>query len=228
MKITEKRTGENARTYANRMIMNNIVNLELPPGAGLSENELSIQLNLSRTPVREALIEMARIGLVEIIPKKGSFVTKIDYDFIEEARFMRLSLENSVMSLACKEGISSEALGRLEENLEQQRKTALVLEDAILMELDNAFHQMLFDSVNKVRIYRVLQSQMVHFDRFRILSLKTLKAAKASITVNDHENILYALRKRDCELAEMVMTRHLTRHQVEKKDLIDIYPDYFL
>ena len=69
MKITMKKTDENARTYANRMILDNIINLELPPGTGLSENELSIQLNLSRTPVREALIEMSRIGLVEIIPK---------------------------------------------------------------------------------------------------------------------------------------------------------------
>ena len=52
MKITEKRAGENARIYANRMILDNIVNLELPPGVGLSENELSVQLKLSRTPVR--------------------------------------------------------------------------------------------------------------------------------------------------------------------------------
>lgn len=228
MKITEKRAGENARTYANRMILDNIIHLELPPGIGLSENELSIQLNLSRTPVREALIEMSRIGLVEIIPKKGSFVTKIDYDFIEEARFMRLSLENSVIELACKEGISARALNELGENLEQQKRVALFLEDVELMELDNSFHRMLFDSVNKGRVYAVLQVQMVHFDRLRILSLRTLKAVKAGITVNDHENILYALKKRDCELAQMVMTRHLTRHQVEKKDLIDLFPDYFL
>ena len=53
-------------------------------------------------------------------------------------------------------------------------------------------------------MYAVLQSQMVHFDRLRNLSLRTLKV-KAGITVNDHENILYALKKRDCELAEMVM-----------------------
>ena len=227
MKITEKRAGENARTYANRMILENIVDLELPPGVGLSENELSIQLNLSRTPVREALIEMSRIGMVEIIPKKGSFVTRIDYDFIEEARFMRMSLENSVLDLACREGISAGALSKLEENLEEQKKVAQPLEDVALMDLDNAFHRLLFDSVNKGRVYAVLQSQMVHFDRLRNLSLRTLKV-KAGITVNDHENILYALKKRDCELAEMVMTRHLTRHQVEKKDLCALYPDYFL
>ena len=221
MKITEKRAGENARIYANRMILDNIVNLELPPGVGLSENELSVQLKLSRTPVREALIEMGRIGMVEIIPKKGSFVTRIDYDFIEEARFMRMSLENSVMDLACREGISAGALSKLEENLERQKKVAQPLEDVALMDLDNAFHRLLFDSVNKGRVYAVLQSQMVHFDRLRNLSLRTFK-------VNDHENILYALKKRDCELAEMVMTRHLTRHQVEKKDLCALYPDYFL
>ncbi len=228
MKISGKKTGENARMYAKRMILDNIVNLELPPGTGLSENELSIQLNLSRTPVREALIEMHRIGLVEIIPKKGSFVTKIDYDLIEETRFMRLAMENAIMQLACKEGVPQEDLRQLKENLEQQKKYAQPMDDAILMELDIAFHGLLFNSVKKNRIYAFLQSQMVHFDRLRILSLKTLKAAKAGITVNDHENILYALERRDWELAEMVMTRHLTRHQVEKKDLVGLYPDYFL
>ena len=146
MKITEKRAGENARTYANRMILENIVNL----------------------------------------------------------------------------GISAGALSKLEENLERQKKVAQPLEDVALMDLDNAFHRLLFDSVNKGRVYAVLQSQMVHFDRLRNLSLRTLKV-KAGITVNDHENILYALKKRDCELAEMVMPRHLTRHQVEKKDLCALY-----
>ena len=132
------------------------------------------------------------------------------------------------MQLACKEGVPQADLRQLKENLELQKKYAQPMDDAILMELDIAFHGLLFNSVKKNRIYAFLQSQMVHFDRLRILSLKTLKAAKAGITVNDHENILYALERRDWELAEMVMTRHLTRHQVEKKDLVGLYPDYFL
>jgi DNA-binding GntR family transcriptional regulator len=45
--------------------------------------------------------------------------------------------------------------------------------------------------------------------------------------LNDHENILYALKKKDAELAELVMTQHLTRHRVEREELSRRYPEYF-
>ena len=98
MTILEKERSENARSYAVRVLLYNIVHLELTPGSSVSENELSSALSLSRTPVREALIELNRIGLVEIIPQKGSYVSKIDYDIVEESRFLRLVMENAVFT----------------------------------------------------------------------------------------------------------------------------------
>ncbi len=229
MRLSEKKTDENARMYASRVILDNIINLELPPGSGLSENELSGLLNLSRTPVREALIEMRRMGLVEIIPQKGSFVTKIDYELIEEAKFMRLALENAVLRLGCEQGVSEHILNQLKENLEQQSMYTLSEEAySTVIGLDNSFHRLLFEAVDKIRTYELLQTQMVHFDRLRTLAYKALKGEKNSVTLKDHENILYALIRRDYELGEMVMARHLTRHQVEKKELDSLYPEYFL
>ena len=73
-------------------------------------------LNLSRTPVREALIELSKVGLVEIQPQRGSYIAKIDYELIEESRFMRLVLENAVLKLAC-ESISQEYMDKLKEYL---------------------------------------------------------------------------------------------------------------
>lgn len=73
-------------------------------------------LHLSRTPVREALIELSKVGLVEIQPQRGSYIAKIDYELIEESRFMRLVLENAVLKLAC-EGISQEYMDKLKEYL---------------------------------------------------------------------------------------------------------------
>ena len=61
MIILEKKRSENARTYAIRVLLYNIVHLELPPGSAVSGNELSAILSISRTPVREALIELNRI-----------------------------------------------------------------------------------------------------------------------------------------------------------------------
>ena len=212
MKVLDRLSAENARTYALRVLQYNIINLELVPGSTVSENELSAILNLSRTPVREALIELSKVGLVEIQPQRGSYIAKIDYELIEESRFMRLVLENAVLKLACEDL-------RMEDNILKKENAER------LFELDNEFHKLLFHSVDKARTYEIIRSQMVHFDRLRALSLKTVKPDK---TVEDHENILYAIERRDAELAEMLMTRHLTRHRVEKSELLKAYPEYFV
>lgn len=224
MKLLDKLPVENARTYALRVILHNIINLELVPGSAVSENELSSVLNLSRTPVREALIELSKMGLVEIVPQKGSYVSKIDYDLVEESRFMRLVLENSILKLAC-ESISEEFVESLEENLNFQKKYLERADSTKLFELDDEFHKLIFQSVNKTWTYQIVHSQMVHFDRLRALSLKSIKDVK---TVGDHENIFYAIKRHDAELAEMLMTKHLTRHRIEKSELLKMYPNYFV
>ncbi|MFR6216027.1 MAG: GntR family transcriptional regulator [Enterocloster bolteae] len=73
-------------------------------------------LHLSRTPVREALIELNKVGLVEIQSERESCIAKIDYELIGESRFMRLMLENAVLKLAC-ESISQEYMDKLKEYL---------------------------------------------------------------------------------------------------------------
>ena len=182
-------------------------------------------MNLSRTPVREALIELSRMDLVEILPQRGSYISKIDYGLIEESRFMRLVLEIAVLKLICEQGISDSCMEQLKENLAAEKKHANSEDLAIQLDLDNKFHQLLFMSVGKSRTFDIIYSQMVHFDRLRILSLKSWKDDR---NIKDHENILYAISQRDSELAEMLITRHLTRFQVERAELDKRYPDYFV
>ena len=69
-----------------------------------------------------------------------------------------------------------------------------------------------------------IEEQMVHFDRFRALAAKT---GQATSTIPDHEDILYALKRKDVEMAEMLMARHLTRYQTEKNEIMKQYPEYF-
>ena len=210
MELLDRQPSENARSYALRVLLHNIITLELAPGSAVSENELSQILKLSRTPVREALIELSKMGLVDIQPQRGSYIAKIDYELVEESRFMRLVLENAVLALVC-EGISPEHEEMLRANMEEETRHLEAGDYTRLFELDTDFHRLLFTSVGKARTYSIIHSQMVHFDRLRALSLKSLKPDKI---VEDHENILYAIGRRDSELAEMLMTRHLTRHRL--------------
>lgn len=225
MELLERLPEENARTYAVRVLLDNIIRLELAPGSAVSENELSVWMNLSRTPVREALIELSKLGLVEILPKKGSYITKIDYDLVEESRFMRLTLEVAVLKLVCESGLPPAYEQRLKDNILRYKQAMNGDHYAVLMELDNEFHRLIFEAANKLRTYEVVHKQMIHFDRLRALSLQTSLNSK---TLNDHENILYAIEKGDAELAELVMTQHLARHRVEREELHERYPDYFV
>lgn len=225
MELLERLPGENARTYAVRVLLDNIIRLKLAPGSAVSENELSVWMNLSRTPVREALIELSKLGLVEILPKKGSYITKIDYDLVEESRFMRLTLEVAVLKLVCESGLPPAYEQRLKDNILRYKQAMNGDYYAVLMELDNEFHRLIFEAAGKLRTYDVVHQQMIHFDRLRALSLQTSLSGK---TLNDHENILYAIEKGDAELAELVMTQHLARHRVEREELQKRYPDYFV
>ncbi len=228
MKELSKIKGENVRDYAYRTILHNIVTLELPPGSMVSENDLSEQLNVSRTPVREALLEMRRMGLVESFPQKGSYVTKIDYKLIDDANFIRLSLEIAIVRLACRQGISTRYVRKLRDNIESQRQHMNVNGSHFFMlELDNVFHRLLFEAVGKMHAYEFMQGQIAHFDRLRNLEFQILQTEKNTRTVMDHENILYTIEKRDEELAEMVMTRHLSRHLYEKEELGRVCSEYF-
>lgn len=225
MNILPKLPRENARSYAIRVLMYNIQTLQLPPGSSISENELSAALSLSRTPIREALIELSRMDLVEIIPQRGSYVTKISYERIEESKFLRQVVEVAVLKLACQQGIAPDGLKALEENLEAQRQCAQREEFENFLHLDDEFHRLIFQAVNKERTYHVVKHEMLQFDRLRIISTTS---GMSRHTIQDHEDILYALGRRDAEMAEMLMIRHLTRYSLEKDDLRQIHPEYFV
>lgn len=70
-----------------------IITIQLYPGQRLSEKEVAEALMASKTPVREAMIRLQSVGLVSIVPKRGTFVTPIQIDRYVEACFIRLQLE---------------------------------------------------------------------------------------------------------------------------------------
>ena len=102
MKNIEKFSKESNRDYALRVIRENIINLQLQPGSMISEQDIADELHLSRTPVHEALQELARTKIIEILPQRGSLVSLIDMELVEEAVFIRSTIEVAVVELACR------------------------------------------------------------------------------------------------------------------------------
>lgn len=223
MRLTERFAKETGREYALRMLKENIIHLDLIPGTMLSENELAQEMGLSRTPVREALIELSKSKVVEIYPQKGSALALIDYSLVEEARFMRSVLECAVVELDC-EVVAPEALEELEANIRLQEFYLENRSSEKLLELDDQFHRMLFRMAGKSQIYALMDSITIHFDRVRSMSLATVKELK---TVSDHRAILDAVKEQNGIKARQLMEAHLSRYKIDEEALRREYPDYF-
>lgn len=224
MNISQQLTKESAREYAIRILKENIISMELAPGSMLSENEISSRLGLSRTPVREALIELGKVHIVEIFPQKGSRIKLIDYNLVEESYFLRMVLETAVVKILC-ETDGCVNIDALEENLKLQEFYFNDNRTDKLLELDNMFHRELFTLANKQLCYQwLIDGMTIHLDRVRILSLQTVKDIKI---VSDHKAILQAIKERNCTDAVEKMTAHLARYKIDEKEIRIKYPDFF-
>lgn len=223
LEVLEKARQETAREYVIRVIQYNIENLNLKPGQLVSENEIAQKLGVSRTPVREAFIELSRTGVVEIFPQKGTGISLIDMEVVEETRFLRCALEKAVVQLVC-ELWSEEDMVALEENLQLQHACVSRKDYKRLMQLDNEFHRLLFKACNKEMTYSLIQSVMTQFNRMRLLNLAEMDMQR---TVDDHRAILEAIKDRDQEAAQFAMERHLSRIIFDKNYLMELHPEYF-
>jgi DNA-binding GntR family transcriptional regulator len=223
MHILERTNKETAREYSYRVIKSNIISLELAPGSMVSENELAEKMGISRTPVREALIELSKLKIVEIFPQKGSFISLIDSLLVEEARYIRLVLEKSMVEIVCDIALEQDFI-MLEENIRLQELHLEYNSKEKLLQLDNEFHELLFRICNKNFTYHLLSGMMTHFDRVRSLSLQVIKDSK---TIADHRNLLDALRNRDKKIATDIIAKHLSRYTIDEAELKRQYPNYF-
>ena len=224
MLVLNRLSGEGAREYVLRVLKKNIIECALKPGQMLSENALTEELNVSRTPVREALVELSKIDLIEVLPKRGSRVTKINYALVEESNFARKVLEKAIVEICC-DLEKPQDFFRLEENLKLQKRFLYMSNQSRLLELDDEFHQLLFQMAKKSHVYDYLEDIRIPFDRIRYLSLLVIFDLQ---TVNDHIEILNAIRQRNKKEALAVMDKHLSRYLYDKAVIMERYPDYII
>ena len=96
-----QQTSDSAAQQIEQALRRAIVTLELPPGMRLSENEVALRYGVSRQPAREALIALAKIGLVRVLPQSGTVVVKLSIRQMMQVRFTREALETAIVRRAC-------------------------------------------------------------------------------------------------------------------------------
>ncbi|MFV0504752.1 MAG: GntR family transcriptional regulator [Lachnospirales bacterium] len=221
LEITPRDVNETARQYAFRILRHNILYLKLAPGQLISEVEISKQLNMSRTPIREALKDLEKSNIVNIEPQRGTFVSKINKQLVSNACFIRLTIEHAIIALAC-EGISKDYINLLEENLFMGSYYVSKGEIGKWFLQDDEFHNLIFKACGKEQVYQLFGDVMIHFNRVRIMNLKEVNM---TIAHNEHIVLLDAIKARDEKLALATLDKHLT-YCVEHCNVGDDIDDY--
>jgi len=224
IELLEKNSYETIKNYTYRVLRGNIIDLNLKPGESISENEIANNLNVSRTPVREAFSLLVSEQLLEIYPQKGTQVSYIDLKRVEDARFMRLKLEQAVIELAC-EDFPENYLFDLESNINQQQFCILKKNYTAAFNLDNSFHELIFKGCKKERIFNAIHFMNGDFDRIRALNLMT--SMNMDVVVSQHKEIIDSIKAKDSELGIKIVGKHLSKVNDDKMILLREYPKYF-
>lgn len=167
----------------------------IPPRTSLSEAAIASTVNVSRTPVREALAQLADEQLVMIYRQVGTVVAPIKASLIEEGRFVRSTLEcANHVQLALT--ITPEQLTEFGNLVELQRQAIAKADAPLFFELDEKMHRRLFEFAGRGHIWAMLEPMKRHFNRVRWLLLDHV-SGHADRALKEHEQILAQMAARD-------------------------------
>lgn len=208
----------------------NIINNTLKPGTIFSENGLATLFNVSRHPVREALMMLGQENLVFIAPQRGSVVQKISIANLRQVCFIRTSIECSSIDNAL--NINVKTYGKLLEDLKKniEKQKAVLLKDSnqdvIFLEEDNCFHELLCNFSQCPMTWSVIQSIKGQLDRIRFLSMQ--ESSTIEQLIHEHEEIYDALQKHDFNEAKRLLKTHLFEVMQTHIAIKEHYGEWFL
>jgi DNA-binding GntR family transcriptional regulator len=182
-----------------------IVSLELPPGAIVDERELRTRLEIGRTPVREALQRLARENLVEVHPRRGIFVSRVEVGDLAALSEVRETLESVAAGLAA-ERRSEDDLTMIAELLDELAAGGAMGERE-LIELDQRLHRHVWRCAHNDFLETTLDGYYVLTLRIWFMALD--RVARLDESVREHRRLLEAIRDGEARPAAEAMRRHI-------------------
>lgn len=195
----------------------------------LKEVTIGEELGVSRTPVREAFRQLELEGLIQIIPNKGAYVTGITEKDVKDIYMIRSLLEGLCARWAT-DHITKEQLEEMEENVYLARFHAEKGHMEQLAQLDNRFHEIMYEACNSKMLEHQLKDFHEYVLRVRRKTLADLNRGTASN--EEHEKIMLAIKAGDKDSAEKLAHMHMINayenmvknglHEVYQKENVDV------
>lgn len=225
LRPAEERSAGSVATRTYDVLLDQVLTFRLKPYDLVSEKAMAEALGVSRTPVREALARLARVGLIDIYPQRGSVVAPLRLVDLEKSQFLREALEVGLMLRALESPDRMALVQRLRNELAVQETFAAISDDRRFYKSDEALHQHIASHAGFPGIWADIMNAKLHMDRFRYLTFPRID--NMSIVLGQHRAIVDAIEAGDKAAAEEAMRTHLRRvfsvvHVVQER-----FPEYF-
>jgi DNA-binding GntR family transcriptional regulator len=192
-----------------------ILSCELPPGAEIREAELATRLQVSKSPVRDALMRLEREGLVITMPRQGYRVAPISLTDVQDMFHLRAALER-----ACMERIVRQASDGQLATLEPFRRFDPELWQGGFVEYNKTFHRTLAELATNIRMRDQLGDLIDQMERAVRVSVSNAKKGNPDSLVEEHCHIIDALQERKLKRAERLAEHHISAAAKRVNDAI--------
>jgi DNA-binding GntR family transcriptional regulator len=214
--VSEKGRGGSARGLladrAYRALRDRLVTLRIPPGAPIDEDAIGRELQMGRTPVREAIKRLALENLVTVFPRRGTFASEINITDLAHISDVRAQLEGHAAYRAAEritDAQRAELAGLLTE-LDIRRGAEEV---EMLMELDATVHRFIYRCAGNPFLEETLGRYLNLSLRIWYLVIDRLPHLFAR--VDEHEEVLHAIASGQRERARTILTQHIVTFEQE-------------
>lgn len=184
----------------------NILSGKLRNGEKLTEKDLCEQYRVSRTPVREALVQLQAEGLIENVPNRGAFVTSLSERDIDDMYTLRKAYEVQATRWAI-ERITDDEMDELEENFEFMEFYTMKKDIAKMLNINLNFHQMIYRASHNRMLMHLLSSYQIYVKH----SNKNVRHDNAYLdtVLEEHRRIFNAFKRRNPEEGARAMADHM-------------------
>jgi DNA-binding GntR family transcriptional regulator len=217
-------TGLSASRRVYLCLRQRIVEMSMLPGARVVERDIAEEFGTSRTPVHEAVQRLADEGLIEVMPRSGTFVSRIPLDQLEEANLVRHALETAVIEKAA-ERADADGAARLHAILGEQEAAIAARDTRAFHRADERFHAALTELSGYPGVWPIILQAKTQMDRYRQLTLP-LEGRMAGV-LDEHRAVVAAIEARDPAAATAAMREHLDHVMPVLEITRKLRPEYF-
>ncbi|MTW17537.1 FCD domain-containing protein [Rhodoplanes serenus] len=201
-----------------------IVRLDLVPGAVIDRADLQARFGVSSTPLRDALLRLAREGLVDIVPQSATRVSLIDLAAVRQAQVLRRGVEQEAVRLLAG-AAERDFVPELQLALAAQLDRAEAGDVAGFAALDDAFHRRLLVLAGAPDLFDLVRRHSGQLDRIR--QLQRPVAGRMREVVREHGRILKSIAAGNPDKAQARMRDHLAGALAPVHTLQAEHPQYF-